>query len=83
MVNVSPISVVAIVVGLTCFALGGRLLKSAAAARRVARSDDPEFVLDPTREDPPDDELDGDDLERGFMLLVFGALALLFAAISL
>ncbi|KAB1187166.1 MULTISPECIES: hypothetical protein [Haloferax] len=80
---VNAVTVVASVAGLGCFALGARHLKSAAAARRVTRSDDPEFVLDPTREAPPDDELDGDDLERGFMLLVFGALALVFAAISL
>ena len=79
---VNEISVVA-AVGLGCFGLGARYLKSAAAARRVTRSDDPEFVLDPTREDPPDDAIDGTALERGFMLLVFGALAFLFAAISL
>ncbi|WP_416838133.1 hypothetical protein [Haloferax sp. DFSO52] len=79
---VNAITVVAVVVGLGCFALGARLLKSAAAARRVARSDDPEFVLDSTREDPPEDAIDASDLERGFMLLVFGALALIFAAIS-
>ncbi|KAB1197748.1 MULTISPECIES: hypothetical protein [Haloferax] len=79
---VNAITAVAAIVGLGCFALGARLLKSAAAARRVARSDDPEFVLDPTREGPPDDAIDGDGLERGFMLLVFGALALVFAAIS-
>ncbi|ELZ76930.1 hypothetical protein [Haloferax larsenii] len=81
MVNV--VAVVAAVLGLVCFALGARLLKSDLAARRVARSDDPEFVLDPNREDPPDDEIDGDGLERGFMLLVFGGLCLLFAALSL
>lgn len=80
---VTGVAVAAAVVGLGCFALGARRLRSVAAARRVARSDDPAFVLDPGREDPPDDAIDGDDLERGFMLLVFGALALVFAAISL
>lgn len=82
MVNVNAVAVVSLLLGLACFAMGARLLKSAAAAKRAVRSDDPEFVLDPTREDPPDDEIDGDDLERGFMLLVFGGLCLLFAAIS-
>ncbi|AFK20649.2 hypothetical protein E6P09_02865 [Haloferax mediterranei ATCC 33500] len=80
---VNAVSVVATAVGFGCFVLSARLFKSAAAARRVARSDDPEFVLDPTREDPPDDEIDATALERGFMLLVFGGLALVFAAISL
>jgi hypothetical protein len=81
MVNV--VAAVASTVGLGCFALGARYLKSAAATRRVTRPADPEFVLDPARDDPPDDGVDGDHLERGFMLLVFGALALVFAAISL
>jgi hypothetical protein len=82
MVNVSAVAVFSLVLGVACFALGARMLKSAAATKRAARSDDPEFVLDPTREDPPDDDIDGDDIERGFMLLVFGGLCLLFAAIS-
>ncbi|WP_410766172.1 hypothetical protein [Haloferax sp. DFSO60] len=82
MLNVNPVAVFSLLLGLACFGMGARLLKSAAAAKRTARPDDPEFVLDPTREDPPDDEIDGDGLERGFMLLVFGGLCLLFAAIS-
>ncbi|ADQ65865.1 hypothetical protein C499_11691 [Halogeometricum borinquense DSM 11551] len=91
----SVVGALALLTGLACFYFGARELRFRRAIVRVNRRDDPAedvtgiddaptaWLLPPEdRDEMPDDPSSGVSLERGVILLVFGAIACLFGLFS-